>query len=130
GWEEAFWAEVENDKTLLREVVKYFCDNAHTALLKRQQAATTPKKKRAARRRKAAMASAATEEAVRSVKKKVQIALLSLTMPNGKPLADCTGSECKRFGNWAAKLGDVVPAKVKVGDHLTEQQVRKLWRKA
>jgi hypothetical protein len=57
---------------------------------------------------------------------KQRIQLLSLVMPNGKRLADCTGSECVQFGGWALKVGERVGPNRLVGDVLTEAQLRKI----
>ena len=58
------------------------------------------------------------------------VKLLDLSMPNGKPLRDCTGSDCKKFGGWLGKIAAKVGARQKVGSVLSEAQVRKLNRGA
>ena len=137
--DELFWEEVEDDKDYLRAIVQYFADNAHRWLNdKRFEKQPSPpaskpvgrivgKATQAQMTKKAA--AIALEQVSRKVSEKIQIALLELTMPNGKALGDCTGSECKQFGGWHAAIAKSVPAKNKVRKHLTEDQVRKLWQR-
>lgn len=89
-----------------------------------------------ARQEQRARAQAATREAVEVVKEKVRtriqeearLMLLDLVMPNGKQLRACTGKECGKFGGWLARVGQKVGPR-KVGDVLSEAQVRKLFSK-
>ena len=76
-----------------------------------------------------AAAAAVRQEAVKSaVKQTVQhIALLFLTMPNGKAMRYCTGYEMKTFGHAYERIGKRVGSKT-VGEVLTEDQVRGLMR--
>ena len=46
--------------------------------------------------------------------------LLELVCPNGKMLRDCTGSECRSFGGFYARLANKVPPGKKVGNVLDE----------
>jgi hypothetical protein len=52
--------------------------------------------------------------------------LLDHEAPYGKPLRDCSGKECTRFGGWYQRLGAKVGPRKLVGDVLTEEQVREL----
>ena len=61
------------------------------------------------------------------IEREAQIILFDLIMPNGKKLPQCTGAECRTFGGWFTKLADKVPAKKKVGNVLSEGEVRKLY---
>lgn len=60
-----------------------------------------------------------------------QVVLLDLAMPNGKPLRECTGSECKKLGPkmgaWLTKIGEAVKPRQIVGDALSEEEVRNLY---
>jgi hypothetical protein len=59
-------------------------------------------------------------------KLKRQIVLLSLMMPNGKPMRDCLGEEMQTFGGGYWRIGMAVGSKQKVGDVLDENGVRRL----
>src|SRR5215510_701113 len=62
------------------------------------------------------------------MKAKMRTRLLDVLMPNGKPLRDCTGEECKRFGavqenngRWLQRLGEQVGER-HVGEVFNEKQ--------
>lgn len=55
---------------------------------------------------------------------KAQIVVLDLTMPNGKPMKDCTGAEMAKFGNRYQKIAERVGKTKTVGSILNEEQVR------
>lgn len=59
---------------------------------------------------------------------KAQIIMLDLTMPNGKPMRDCTGGEMARFGNRFQKIAERVGKSKLVGSVLSEEQVRAVMR--
>jgi hypothetical protein len=77
-----------------------------------------------AKRQRAKLAKASAH-LTKKIKEKVEIELLKLIMPNGKPLAQCTGLECVKFGGWLSNIGKRVGAK-NVGDVLTESELRDL----
>ena len=52
--------------------------------------------------------------------------LLSMVMPNGKELRDCTGRDCKRMGGWFARIAKRVKPTQKVGNALSEEQIQDL----
>jgi hypothetical protein len=54
-----------------------------------------------------------------------EIALLSLVMPNGRTMADCTGTEMGGFGRGFVRLAKKVGER-KVGEVLSEAEVREL----
>lgn len=62
------------------------------------------------------------EDMVESIK--AQIMLLDLTMPNGKPMKDCTGAEMSKFGNRYQRIAEKVGKAKLVGAVLNEEQVR------
>ena len=71
------------------------------------------------------------------VKAKVRSALLDLLMPNGKPLRDCTGGECERYGKadeqrglWLQRVAAKVGPDKHVGEVLDERQLKALMRPA
>jgi hypothetical protein len=67
----------------------------------------------------------------------VRSALLDLLMPNGKPLRDCTGGECERYGKadeqrglWLQRVAAKVGPDKHVGEVLDERQLKALMRPA
>jgi hypothetical protein len=64
------------------------------------------------------------------VREEAERILLDLEMPNGKPLRDCTGRDCARFGGWYQRLADRVGPRKLVGNVLSEQDVRKFYKAA
>ena len=65
---------------------------------------------------------------VQQVAAKVATALMGLQMPNGKPLSECTGTECISAGGWFEKIGKRVGARGIVGEKLTEDDLQKMWK--
>jgi soluble cytochrome b562 len=59
---------------------------------------------------------------------KAQIVMLDLTMPNGKPMRDCTGAEMAKFGNRFQKLAERVGKAKTVGSVLSEDQVKEIMK--
>ena len=51
-----------------------------------------------------------------------------MIMPNGKPLRECTGKDCAKAGGWLSKLAKKVKPNQKVGDVLSEAQVKRLFK--
>lgn len=66
------------------------------------------------------------EQIVESIKQ--QIVILDLLMPNEKLMRECTGSEMALFGNRYQKIAERVGKKSKVGDVLTEEQLRAIMK--
>lgn len=58
----------------------------------------------------------------------VEMVFLDFNMPNGKALRDCTGAECKRAGGWFAKIAAKIKPAEKVGNVLSEQDLRNLFQ--
>lgn len=59
---------------------------------------------------------------------KAQIVMLDLTMPNGKPMKECTGAEMAKFGNRFQKIAERVGKNKTVGSVLSEDQVKGIMR--
>jgi Cu/Ag efflux pump CusA len=57
---------------------------------------------------------------------KGQVMLLTLSMPNGKPMRDCTGQEMASFGAAYKRVADKVGKTKTVGEVLDEDAVRAL----
>jgi hypothetical protein len=125
AWRTAFLAAINKELdgvdltgTYTEACVLYSLDNALLALMPQYET----KGRRAAQKAK-------TATAVENAQTRSQaILLLHLIMPNGKPLGQCTGADCKRFGGWYAKLAELVPARKQVADVLNESKVRELWQ--
>ena len=79
--------------------------------------------KSAARKAQATARAEAKQEAVKQTVQ--QIALLFLTMPNGKAMRYCTGTDMKTFGKAYERIGKRVGWKT-VGEVLNEDEVRRL----
>ena len=120
-WRDTFWSEIENDKDMLRAIADYWLDNNIRSL-------TAPTNKTTDKMLAAKAVNVAKTNVTQRVVEQVKVAFLAFTMPNDKPLGDCTGSECKQFGGWFAKVGKIVPAKATVREHLSETKLQKLWR--
>ena len=58
----------------------------------------------------------------------LSIMLLYQTMPNGKTMRDCTGSEMAKFGKGYERIAERVGPDRKVGDVLDEEGVRQLMK--
>lgn len=55
--------------------------------------------------------------------------LLEMIMPNGKPLRDCTGTDCRQIGGWLAEMASKLKPAETVGSKFSEDQVRSHWRR-
>ena len=73
--------------------------------------------------------------AVNAAKARLRARLLDLVMPNGKPLRDCTGKDCERFGKadeqrgrWLRRIATEVGPRRRVGVVLSERQLAELRR--
>ena len=51
-------------------------------------------------------------------------------MPNDKRLGDCTGNECRQFGQWFAVLAEKVPSAEIVRNVLSEKEIFRVWEQA
>jgi hypothetical protein len=71
----------------------------------------------------------ATRKLVAEAKAKIVERLLDMIMLNGKLLRDCTGADCIRLGGWLTRVGKKVGPKQRVGEVLSEQQLRALYQK-
>jgi hypothetical protein len=130
-WRELFWKEVQEDSDYLHAIVEYWLDHNIRSLMERsdpQLQRSQQKQKRFQQRQ--AMTAAAKAGLQERIETEARIVLLALEMPNGKPLGQCTGEECKAFGGWFRKIGAQVPAKTQVAAVLSENQLKKLWRSA
>ena len=58
----------------------------------------------------------------------VEMVLLDITLSTGKRLGDSTGKECAKEGGWLTRISKMVKPDQKVGDALTEAQVRAVFK--
>ena len=125
--------ENEDDEGRLIAVIEYWFTNNHNRML-----SYFPKP--GAKERKANHAAKLEEKqqiirsAVRThIKQEAKLLLLDWIMPNGKPIGDCTGQECRQFGRkvgpWFANIVSKVKPSELVRDVFDETQLRKLWGK-
>lgn len=52
--------------------------------------------------------------------------LFNLVMPNGKPLSECTGAECVKFGGYFVTIGEAVGPRQIVGRVMTAGDITSL----
>jgi hypothetical protein len=123
-----FWQEVKDDKARLFSIVRRMVDLDLIALRRkprRRRSPSSPPPLAAASRQQTERMK---EKLQARIDREVKSALLALVMPNNKPLAECTGAECKTFGGWFSALAEKVPAKATVAETLSEKQVYRLWQ--
>lgn len=63
------------------------------------------------------------------IEEKAKILLLEAIMPNGKPLRECTGRECRSMGGWLSEIGSKLKPSEVVGHKFSEDQVQSHWRR-
>lgn len=101
-------------------------DDEERAIKKREERQRTREQQPDERlQERVVQAKANVTEHVRAEAEKI---LLDLEMPNGKPLRDCTGDDCRHFGGWYQRLAERVEADKLVGNVLSEQQVQELYQ--
>jgi hypothetical protein len=123
-----FWNEIEGDKQLLMACVSYWLDLNYKAILRADESKQQPLG------RTAHPVSADEPPVVAKLRERIEheatLVLLELVMPNGKPLGDCTGTQCRKFGGLFAQLAKHVPRQKTVRSVLKEADVQKLWQAA
>ena len=113
-----------NDPEYLREIKWYFFVNMHNCLTdKRPNHKPRPQPSPEETRSR----EAATKAIVEDIKSKILGLSLSYLMPNGKPLAECTGNYCIGLGGNLAKIGRKV-GKRRVGDVLTDADLKAIQK--
>lgn len=110
---EAFFRCLDNDRELALAVYDYAWANGLWALVRPPR---VPKGRLQNSLRD-------TRQMVRGA---IQLKCLDFILPTGKSLRDSTGSECRKAGGWLSKIAEKVGARQKVGDALSETQVRRL----
>lgn len=100
----------------LDAIIEYWFANNYRAL-------TEP------RRPPAGPSTAMVAEAKATIKQRAErMVLLDMILPNGKALREATGRDCKRAGGWLRAIAQRIKPNERVGDVLTESDVRKLYR--
>ncbi|GEM_PF-5131432 len=115
----------EDGEEYLDSVIEYWFSNNYHSLVD-----PAPRRERPAAQKTDRVAEI-REKVKTRIRQEAQIILLDMVLPNGKPLRECTGTECSQLGTkvgaWLTKIaGKVKPSEV-VGDVLDEAQVRKLY---
>lgn len=121
---------VEHDDggLLMQTIVEYWLANNFYALVGDHTKRRNARGPREEISRHAAAIGARVKEKIRE---EAQVLLLEMVLPNGKPLGDCTGLECRemapRIGRWLGEVGRRVRGKKIVRVVLTEREIRELY---
>lgn len=121
---EKFVNSLRDDDDYFLAAAEYAFDNALRALRREQSQPTAIQKAKLAEQK--AKDAVARAKLVARIKSKVL--LLSMVMPNGKKLRDCSGEECAHFGGWYRRIASEIGPTKLVGEVLSEQQVRALYK--
>jgi hypothetical protein len=117
--QDKFEAAVEGDPDYLAPIIEYwFANNYRSLVHNRPEVVKVTREVRTAQ----------VEAVKQTIIARAPIVLLDLAMPNGKSLRDCTGKDCAKAGGWLAKLAEKVKPSQKVGDALSEKDVRALFK--
>lgn len=107
----------------LQGVAEYWFANNFNSLVREEE---RPKRAYVRAQRKEEL-EVRTEEFKKIIKEKAtKLVLLDLIQPNGKPLRDCKGSDCAKFGGWLSRIAKAIAPNEIVGEALSEEQVRHL----
>lgn len=112
---------VRDDPEMIDAVLEYWFANNYRCLTFRSDAV---ERLNSAKR----LAASVTSIAVAAKTRATRMVLLDMVMPNGKSLRDCTGADCAKVSGWQAKIAKLVKPSQKVGEVLSEAQVRKLLK--
>jgi hypothetical protein len=111
-------------------MAEYWHTNNYNSLV----APPTPQEKaeQAVKRKQAR--SKAKADVKKIIRRKAELMLLDMVMPNGKELSECTGRECLRFGpklgKFLTKLGETLQPRQKVGEvYRTNDELLALWKR-
>jgi hypothetical protein len=122
----------EADKAYTDAIVEYWFTNNYNSLTA-ERVIRDPASRAARQKTETAVAGQMKSELREKIIGAANLMLLALVLPNGKKLADCTGRECralsKKTGSWLKKIADKIKPDERVGDRLSEADVRKLYGK-
>jgi hypothetical protein len=111
----------------IRSCIEYACTNAVTSVFRKYDRPVIKQERhqhvQAVQERKREL----EVKVEKVVQRRAQVILMSLEMPNGKTLGECTGTYCQKLGGWYAAVGAKVKSK-KVADVLSEQELRKMHK--
>lgn len=117
-----FSATVREDEEQLDAIIEYWFANNYRSLVHKPPASPSVKAAKVAER------TARVEVAKTIIKANAtRMVLLDFVLPNGKPLRDATGKDCAKAGGWLSKIAASVKPGQKVGDVLSEAQVKKIF---
>lgn len=112
----ANWARNNSDG--LQTICVYWVQRTLVSLTQKEEQTPMAMKQRRAE----------TEQKVQKVVEQVRrTVLMDLIMPNDKPLRDCTGKDCLKFGGWLATVGKKV-GKSTVGAKMSEADLRSMYK--
>lgn len=123
----AFAAKAREDEDCIDTIIEYWFTNNYRSLL------AAPRRSVVAVREEARLRAAKIGEAIKvKVQQSAEVMLLDMILPNGKPLGQLTGRECKRFskvGPFLKKLGQSLKPSQIVGDVYNEDRLREIYQK-
>lgn len=127
-----FFKEIEDDPDrdgYINTIVEYWARNTLTSIT--SQNGKTRGVQHVVRNAK----SSTVADAVAQAKQRVVQRLLTLVMPNGKLLGECTGAECLRMGSEQTllgkrliKIGHKVGTRQRVENALDEDDLKAIWK--
>lgn len=126
-----FLQEIEKprNKRHLLSALKYAHANAFGSLGRPSPVRRKPSvAERAASKARQDFLNAAAVQTVRAGA--IRMVLLDFVLPNGKALRDSTGKDCAKAGGWLTKIAASIKPGQKVGDVLSEAQVKKIFNGA
>lgn len=118
-----FKRRIINNDLMVDAIIEYWFTNNYNSLV------SIPERKAnstLATKRNAVVQSAATTIR-KSIERKAAILLMGMTMPNGKPLGDCTGADCREVGGWLDRVAQLISPDDTVRDKLSEDDLRTLY---
>src|SRR5262245_1617744 len=117
-----FSEAVSEDQNYLAVVIEYWFANNYRSLVR----GSNPKGARAKPAPEIVAAKAATVEKIKERIKQEAIKLLDLVMSNGKPARENTFAFAAKEGGFWTKVSQMGKPKQRIGDVLSEDQIRKV----
>jgi len=117
---EKWWSEQ------LETIFEYWCWNNYRRLSKAPP--LTPEERAAQKAASDAAAAAIRQQIEAKIGERVQIALLEMILPSGKPLRESTREELVDLGGWAQRVAEEMQPGQTVADAgMTEERLRDLY---
>lgn len=114
-----FRKQVEDDEDCARAVQWYFFVNMYEYMVTSRN--RKPSQTMAAQAARAAQVS--------EIKRRILGLSLDFTMPNGRPLRECTGADCAEAGGFLSKIARKVGPRTKVGAVFQTDEALQKWLK-